>query len=51
MGGYALINWNEPSEGVYCANKPYPHSRESDAMSPTDYSPETHRVQRAVKRK
>lgn len=49
MGGYTLINWNEPSEGVYCAYKPYPQSRESDAMSPRDYGPEAHRVRQAVK--
>lgn len=40
MGGYTLINWNEPSGGVYCAYKLYPHSRESTATSPTDYGPD-----------
>lgn len=50
-GGYTLINWNEPSEGVYCAYKPYSQSHKSDATSLTDYSPDAHRVQQAVKRK
>lgn len=39
MGGSTLINWHEASGGVYCAYKLYPHSRESAATSPTDYSP------------
>lgn len=44
-----LINWNEPSEGVYCAYKSDPHSRESDATSPADYGPDAHRAQQAAK--
>lgn len=48
-GGYTLINWNEPSEGVYCAYKPYSCSNESNATSPTHHVPEARRAWRAVK--